>query len=164
MQNDQTIWIQKKLNLAAYRRGFHLITQQVIDALPQIQQIETGLLHVFIQHTSASLTINENADPDVRVDMENGRQPYCARKSSLRPHVGRSGRHARTRQEFTHGCIRFSPTLRWQAVFGNMARHLPVRTPRSSWRAVAGPDGHGQSIIAGTTQAFFCALCDRSNQ
>jgi secondary thiamine-phosphate synthase enzyme len=47
-----------------------LITSHVLDAVPQIRSIKTGLLHVFIQHTSASLTINENADPDVRVDFE----------------------------------------------------------------------------------------------
>jgi secondary thiamine-phosphate synthase enzyme len=47
-----------------------LITQAVVDALPELRSIKTGLLHVFIQHTSASLTVNENADPDVRIDME----------------------------------------------------------------------------------------------
>ncbi len=51
-------------------RGFHLITSQVIEALPELREIETGLLHVFVQHTSASLTINENADPDVPADLE----------------------------------------------------------------------------------------------
>jgi secondary thiamine-phosphate synthase enzyme len=51
-------------------RGFHLITSQIVDAIPELPRISVGLLHVFIQHTSASLTINENADPDVCVDME----------------------------------------------------------------------------------------------
>ena len=63
-------WEQTRLVLQPRRRGFHLITREVVDALPSIRQLETGLLHVFIQHTSASLTINENADPDVPVDME----------------------------------------------------------------------------------------------
>ena len=63
-------WAQNQITLPARARGFHLITSSVIDALPELQKIEIGLLHVFIQHTSASLTINENADPDVRVDME----------------------------------------------------------------------------------------------
>ncbi|MBS1566724.1 MAG: YjbQ family protein [Bacteroidetes bacterium] len=49
-------------------RGFHLITEEVIRALPEIQSIQAGICHVFIQHTSASLTINENADPTVRQD------------------------------------------------------------------------------------------------
>jgi len=63
-------WYQRQVTLPAFRRGFHLITSHVVDALPEIRDVQTGLLHVFIQHTSASLTINENADPDVQVDME----------------------------------------------------------------------------------------------
>ncbi len=52
------------------RRGFHLITEHVTRSVPQIRRVRVGLLNVFIQHTSASLTINENADSDVRVDFE----------------------------------------------------------------------------------------------
>ena len=63
-------WHQHRLTLPAFRRGFHLITDRVVAAAPELKSIKTGLLHVFILHTSASLTINENADPDVRVDME----------------------------------------------------------------------------------------------
>jgi secondary thiamine-phosphate synthase enzyme len=58
------------LRLSEKRRGFHLITIEVVKALPQIAEIKTGLCQVFIQHTSASLTINENADPTVRKDFE----------------------------------------------------------------------------------------------
>jgi secondary thiamine-phosphate synthase enzyme len=64
------VWAQNQITLPAFPRGFHLLTSTVVDALPQLQKIQIGLLHVFIHHTSASLTINENADPDVRVDME----------------------------------------------------------------------------------------------
>ena len=64
------MWMQKQIKLPAKKRGFHLITQDIYSALPEIKQIKAGLLHIFIQHTSASLAINENADPDVRVDME----------------------------------------------------------------------------------------------
>jgi secondary thiamine-phosphate synthase enzyme len=67
---NNTEWIQKEFTLAARRRGFHLVTRDVLDQLPEIREIEVGLLHLFIQHTSASLTINENADPDVRADLE----------------------------------------------------------------------------------------------
>ncbi|MGE0757004.1 MAG: secondary thiamine-phosphate synthase enzyme YjbQ [Pirellulaceae bacterium] len=63
-------WIQRSLQLRARPRGFHLITAEVQEALPELAQIACGLLHVFIQHTSASLTLNENADPDVRSDLE----------------------------------------------------------------------------------------------
>src|SRR5690349_11851940 len=63
-------WIQRTLALPALPRGFHLITREVVAALPELAQMRVGLLHVFIQHTSASLTINENADPDVQADLE----------------------------------------------------------------------------------------------
>jgi len=61
---------QQSLQLRERRRGFHLITTEVINALPQISELKVGVLQVFIQHTSASLTINENADPTVRRDFE----------------------------------------------------------------------------------------------
>jgi len=64
------MWIQKTLTLPAKRRGFHLITSHILDAIPEIRSLRTGWLQVFLQHTSASLTINENADPDVRTDFE----------------------------------------------------------------------------------------------
>lgn len=61
---------QKEITLPTYPRGFHLITSQILNALPEISEISVGMLHVFIKHTSASLTINENADPTVREDFE----------------------------------------------------------------------------------------------
>lgn len=61
---------QQHISLPQKRRGFHLITSEIIQALPQIREFKTGILQVFIQHTSASLTINENADPTVRKDFE----------------------------------------------------------------------------------------------
>ena len=61
---------QKNLRLRAYKRGFHLITDTVLQNIPELKQIQTGMLQVFIKHTSASLTINENADPTVRTDFE----------------------------------------------------------------------------------------------
>ncbi len=63
-------WYQQEIRLAPRSRGFHLITHEVIEAMPEIREMRIGLLHVFIKHTSASLTINENADPDVPVDLE----------------------------------------------------------------------------------------------
>ena len=61
---------QKELRLKPYKRGFHLITEIVERALPNLNTIKTGIFQVFIKHTSASLTINENADPTVRIDFE----------------------------------------------------------------------------------------------
>ncbi len=63
-------FFQKELQLRPYQRGFHLITETILEAIPEMGHIKTGMLHVFIKHTSASLTINENADPTVRLDFE----------------------------------------------------------------------------------------------
>ena len=63
-------WFQRTLQLQARLRGFHLITGDVVQALPELDEIRVGILHLFIQHTSASLSINENADPDVPHDLE----------------------------------------------------------------------------------------------
>lgn len=64
------MWFQKKVQLAAKKRGFHLIDDELLQQLPQLKTFEIGLAHFFIQHTSASLTLNENADPTVRGDFE----------------------------------------------------------------------------------------------
>ena len=63
-------WIQCEYQLPAHPRGFHLITHNVVDKMPELKNVRIGLLHVFIKHTSASLTVNENADSDVLVDLE----------------------------------------------------------------------------------------------
>lgn len=63
-------WFQRTVTLPAVPRGFHLITRELLAAVPELASVRVGLLHVFIQHTSASLTINENADPDVPADLE----------------------------------------------------------------------------------------------
>ena len=55
------MWVQKKINMPAKQRGFHLVTHEMVNELPELAQINIGLLHLFIQHTSASLAINENA-------------------------------------------------------------------------------------------------------
>ena len=64
------MWIQKTIHLNARKRGFHLITDEIEQQIYDINSLSVGLLHLFIQHTSASLTLNENADPTVRSDME----------------------------------------------------------------------------------------------
>jgi secondary thiamine-phosphate synthase enzyme len=63
-------WVQREIRLAERPRGFHLVTRDVLEALPEIHSLSTGLLHLLIQHTSASLALNENASPDVRRDFE----------------------------------------------------------------------------------------------
>ena len=63
-------WFQKTIMLEGKSRGFHLITNQILDQIPEITEFKIGIVHLFIKHTSASLTINENADPTVREDLE----------------------------------------------------------------------------------------------
>lgn len=72
-KNQQISWMkiyQQAIRLQARRRGYHLITADIVHAFPQIREIQTGVCQIYIQHTSASLTINENADPTVRKDFE----------------------------------------------------------------------------------------------
>ena len=64
------IWIQKEINLNPYPRGFHLITNEIYRQFPDINKVNTGIAHLLLKHTSASLSLNENFDPDVRKDME----------------------------------------------------------------------------------------------
>jgi secondary thiamine-phosphate synthase enzyme len=64
------VWVQREITLAPRPRGFHLITREVVEELPELAEVGVGLLHVLIRHTSASLTLNENASQDVRRDFE----------------------------------------------------------------------------------------------
>ena len=64
------MWLQREISLRAPGRGFHLVTREVVGELPELRDLEVGLLHLFMLHTSASLTLNENASPDVRRDFE----------------------------------------------------------------------------------------------
>jgi secondary thiamine-phosphate synthase enzyme len=64
------MWVQRKIQLASQPRGFHLVTAEVLDALPELEEISVGILHLLIQHTSASLALSENASPEVRRDFE----------------------------------------------------------------------------------------------
>jgi secondary thiamine-phosphate synthase enzyme len=77
------MWLSRRFSLSPQPRGFHLITQHVVHALPEISNIQCGLLHLQLLHTSASLTLNENADPTVRSDLDKAidyiapeRQPF----------------------------------------------------------------------------------------
>jgi secondary thiamine-phosphate synthase enzyme len=62
------VWIQQQVRLRPRPRGFHLVTDEIVDGVPELASLEVGLAVIFVQHTSASLTINENASPDVRRD------------------------------------------------------------------------------------------------
>lgn len=64
------MWLQKEITLRPHSKGFHLITDEILFSIPEIRQIKIGLVNLLLKHTSASLTLNENADPDVRSDMK----------------------------------------------------------------------------------------------
>ena len=64
------MWIQKDITLPQYSRGFHIITDEVIRSISEVKELSVGIIHIFIKHTSASLAINEGADPAVRIDFE----------------------------------------------------------------------------------------------
>ena len=64
------MWLQREISLRPQPRGFHLVTREITGALPELGELRVGLVHLFIRHTSASLTLNENASPDVRHDFE----------------------------------------------------------------------------------------------
>jgi secondary thiamine-phosphate synthase enzyme len=64
------VWLQREITLRPRERGFHLVTREVLDELPELGELRVGILQLFIRHTSASLTLNENASPDVRRDFE----------------------------------------------------------------------------------------------
>ena len=64
------MWLQREIELRPRPRGFHLVTDEIVDRLPELGRIRIGIAHLFLRHTSASLTLNENASPDVRRDFE----------------------------------------------------------------------------------------------
>jgi secondary thiamine-phosphate synthase enzyme len=81
------MWHQTKIKLSPKSRGFHIITDEIVQQVPKIKNIQKGLAHIFIQHTSASLTINENADPSVRRDFETHFKRMVPEDTSLYEHT-----------------------------------------------------------------------------
>lgn len=81
------MWFQKTIHLNARKRGFHLITDEIEQHINDINCPSVGLLHLFIQHTSASLTLNENADPTVRTDMESHFNRYVPERAPYYRHT-----------------------------------------------------------------------------
>ena len=81
------MWFQKEITLSPKARGFHIITDEILTEIPELQDISTGLAHIFIKHTSASLTINENADPSVRRDFKSHFKRMVPEDTSLYEHT-----------------------------------------------------------------------------
>ena len=85
--------IQRTMTLQPFGRGFPLVTSDIVAALPELSKIEAGLLHVFIQHTSASLSINENADPSLEIDFAQFLKKLAPRDSSYNHDDGNCDAH-----------------------------------------------------------------------
>jgi secondary thiamine-phosphate synthase enzyme len=81
------MWIQRQIELQPRPRGFHLVTYEVVAALPELEQVQVGLLHLLIRHTSASLALNENASADVRRDFESWFNKAVPEDASYWTHV-----------------------------------------------------------------------------
>ena len=81
------MWVQKTISLKAQPRGFHLVTNEILSHFPELTDIRIGLMHILIKHTSASLTINENADPSVRDDFESFFNDIVAENKSYFTHT-----------------------------------------------------------------------------
>ncbi len=81
------MWHQTEITLTKRKRGFHLITDEILSKLPELHQIRCGVVHFFIKHSSASLTINENADPTVRSDMEAHFNHFVPERASYYQHI-----------------------------------------------------------------------------
>lgn len=131
-----SVWLQQEIRLSPRTRGFHLITREVVQAMPDIRDIEVGILHVFIKHTSASLTINENADPDVPVDLESSFNaiapedfPYihtCEGPDDMPAHVKASMLGSSVSVPISGGHLRLGT---WQGIF--LCEHRDRGTARS---------------------------------
>jgi secondary thiamine-phosphate synthase enzyme len=131
------MWSQKTIHMPSFSRGFHLITDEIEQQLPQISQLDVGILHLFIQHTSASLTLNENADPTVRSDMEQHfnhhvpeRAPYyrhtCEGDDDMPAHIKSSLLGASVSIPITRGRLALGT---WQGIYlGEHRYHAGGRT------------------------------------
>ncbi|QDU94315.1 secondary thiamine-phosphate synthase enzyme YjbQ [Lignipirellula cremea] len=139
------VWVQRELQLHPFSRGFHLITSTVWEAIPEAIEMEVGLLHLFIQHTSASLTINENADPDVRVDLEETMNhlvpqelPYVHSMEGpddMPAHVKASLMGSSLSVPITHGRLALGM---WQGIY--LCEHRDHAGPRSLVLTIFGVD------------------------
>jgi secondary thiamine-phosphate synthase enzyme len=128
-------WYQAELVIPAQKRGLHLITSRVERAMPQLATCHLGLLHLFLQHTSASLTINENADPDVPRDLESSWNVIAPEEFPYRHTVeGPDDMPAHVKSSLL-GCSLSIPVRRgvlalgtWQGIY--LAEHRNSATPR----------------------------------
>lgn len=131
------MWLQKEISLRARSRGFHLVTDEIVRQLPELSSVRIGMLHLFIKHTSASLSINENADPDVRMDMDSHFDQFVPENASYYRHTLEGAddmpAHIKT---VTIGCSLMIPVAQgrlalgtWQGIYlGEHRDHGGLRT------------------------------------
>ena len=116
------MWKQVEFDLQSRRRGFHLITGEILRNLPPLPEV--GLLHLFIKHTSAGLSINENADPDVRMDMESIFNHLVKEREPYYQHT--LERYAGSCKKLNHRNVGHNTYNKWKAKPRNLARYLSL--------------------------------------
>ena len=130
-------WVQKEIRLPPFSRGFHLITGEIIRVLPELARIKTGFLQVFVQHTSAGLTLNENADPDVSRDIIMGTDKLIPLRDDYRHLEGNSAAHIKSSLFGASETLIINngkPVLgTWQGIYfcefdGPRQRHVHIQT------------------------------------
>ena len=135
----RAVWLQREITLRAARRAASTSSPaRCSSALPELGDVRAGLLHLFIRHTSASLTLNENASPDVRDDFEACFNDGVPRgRALLDAHVRGPRRHAGAHQGVAARSLALAAGLRRPARARHLAGHLPVRAPRPRRRPLA---------------------------
>jgi HPt (histidine-containing phosphotransfer) domain-containing protein len=138
------MWLQREISLRPPGRGFYLITREVVGELPELGELRVGLLHLFMLHTSASLTLNENASPDVRRDFEayfNEAVPRTRRTGPTPTRAPTTCPRTSSRRCSGRPCPCRSPTAGSRS---DVAGDLPVRAPRPAQRAARAGDALGR--------------------
>ncbi len=124
------MWLQKEICLSPKPRGFHLITDEVLRALPELRNFTVGMMNVFIQHTSAALTLNENADPAVREDFESWFSRAVREEEPYYLHNDEGADDLPAHQVQPVRGEPEHPVEQWPPRAGYLARHLAVRIPQ----------------------------------
>jgi len=126
------MWIQKEISLNPRPRGFHLITNEILQNIQEIGDISIGTMEIFIKHTSASLTINEDADPTVRDDFESHFNQIVPENAPYYKHTieGPDDMPSHLKSSIL-GLISHDSHYKWHTKLGHLAGNLFMRTPKS---------------------------------
>ena len=133
-------WTQRQVQLPPLSRGWHLVTAELVSALHELAETERGVLHVFVQHTSASLSINENADPDVPTDLEASINAIAPEDFPYRHTLeGPDDMPAHVENSLL-GVLALDSGGRWPGGPGHLAGDLPGRASQPGWWPEGGAD------------------------